>query len=174
MTRRTINLSILMLAFAGALVPRAAAAEFKSEKECVVGARVTDRSNKSGKIVSVARGMCEVALDQEGKNRSYIFWMLRSEGESAETSDKLVNGRYKCYTSSNGQLQYTSMDIVLVSPGVYENAGKQGKYRVEPSNKIVFESGPLTQFYGKILAGPKIGLNSNGGNFYNTSCGISK
>lgn len=66
------------------------------------------------------------------------------------------------------------MDIILTSPGAYENAGKPGKYRVEPSNRIVFETGPLTQFHGKLLAGPKIGLNANGGNFYNTTCSISK
>lgn len=154
------------------LVP-AAAAEFKSAKECVAGVKVADRKNRTGTISAVSGTMCEVALDEGGK-RSYLFWMLRSAGASAETDDKLSNGIYKCYVSLSGQLSYTNNDIEILGPTSYENKGKRGRYRVEPSRRIVFEDGPLAPYNAKLLAGPRIGLNANGSNFYSTTCGLAK
>lgn len=149
-----------------------ASAEFKSEKECVVGAKVADRKNRIGKIIAVNRTMCEVALDEGGKS-SYLFWMLHAAGAGVETDDKLSNGTYKCYSSINGQMSYTNNDIQILSADSYENKGKSGKYRVHPSRTILFEDGPLSSYNAKLLAGPKIGLNTNGGNFYATTCDLA-
>lgn len=71
----------------------------------MVGAKVADRENKTGKVVSVSNSMCEVVLDGTGKKTYYLFWMLHAAGSSAETDDKLVNGKYGCYTSSGGLAQ---------------------------------------------------------------------
>ena len=136
------------------------AAEFKSEKECVTGIKVADRQNRTGTILSAKSSMCEVAL-ADGSKRSYLFWMLHPAGASAETDDKLTAGLYKC----TGLLQ-----IRILGPDSYENLGKSGKYHVEPSRKIVFEDGPLSSYTAKLLAGPKIGLNANGSNFYSITC----
>jgi hypothetical protein len=51
----------------------------------------------------------------------------------------------------------------------------KGTYKLDDSTgKIVFESGPLTKANAKLLAGPKIGLNMNGGSFFNTTCSLKK
>jgi hypothetical protein len=142
-----------------------AGAEFKSAKECVPGAAVQDRKNLAGKIMAVENGLCKVKLDQDGKLATYPHWMLRAAGANVETDDQLQVGGYACYV---GQQAAGSMKII--TPGTYESDGKRGKYRVEPSRKIVFESGPFSEYHAKLLAGPKIGMNLNGGDFYNLTC----
>lgn len=152
----------------------ARSAEFKSEKECVVGSKVTDRKGREGTIASVDRTMCRVAFP-DGTSSSYLFWMLRKAGASAETDDVLVPGTYTCYTSVGSSIHYAFVDVVIDGPTSYRDRnGKGGTYRVEPSRKIVFESGPLSAMTAKLLAGPKIGLNMSGGSFFNTVCSRPK
>ena len=161
-----------MLVFAPAAV---VAAEFKKEQDCVVGARVSDRENRSGTVTSVAGGMCQVAVEN-GTKRGYLFWMLRPAGTSAAVTDKLVKGVYPCYSLTGATLNYMFMDIQIDGPDSYrDKKGNPGKYRLDSaSGKIVFESGPLTKANAKLLAGPKIGLNMDGGNFFNTTCSLKK
>lgn len=161
-----------MFAFVSAAV---AAAEFKKEQDCVVGARVTDRENRTGTVTSVSGGMCQVTLENETK-RGYLFWMLRPAGTSSAASDKLVKGVYPCYSSTGGTLNYMFMDIQIDGPDSYrDKKGNKGKYRLDPaSGNIVFESGPLTKARARLLAGPKIGLNMDGGNFFNTTCSLKR
>jgi hypothetical protein len=144
------------------------AAEFKSGKECVTGLKVADRMNLTGKIISVEGSTCSVRLDS-GETKTYLFWMLHPAGASPETDDKLTTGNYRCYASGviAGQLRITG-------PASYESNGKQGKYRIEPSRKIIFETGPYSEYTAKLLPGPKIGLNLNGGTFFGTTCDPAK
>ena len=146
-----------------------AAAEFKSDKECVTGMKVADRQNLTGKVVSVDSSTCRVLLDGTGKTAPYLFWMLHAAGGTAETNDKLVIGRYDCWVGSQG-----AGEMRITGPSTYESDGKAGKYHVEPSNKIVFESGPFSTYNAKLLAGPKIGLNLSGGTYYNMTCDPAK
>jgi hypothetical protein len=145
------------------------AAEFKSDKECIVGLKVADRQNLTGTVVSVEGGSCRVRLDGSGQTTAYLFWMLHAAGSSAETNDKLVIGKYNCYVGSQatGGMQITG-------PATYESDGKRGKYHVEASRKIVFESGPFAAFNAKLLPGPRIGMNMSGGTFYNMTCDPAK
>ncbi len=145
-------------------------AEFKSEKECVIGMKVADRENKTGKIVEVERGLCRVQLDSGGKPVAYMFWMLHAAGDIAETSDKLVVGRYDCWIGGS----QGAGEVKIISGTSYEHGGKPGKYHMEANNKIVFENGPLSAYHAKLLAGPKIGMNLNGGTFYNMVCDLMK
>ncbi len=154
----------LLAAFLMATAPLAAA-EFRSVKECVPGAAVQDRENLTGQIVAVERGMCKVKLAKGGKVTAYMPWMLRAAGASAETDDQLKVGEYVCYV---GEQAAGGMRIPAL--GSYESDGKRGTYRVEPSRKIVFESGPFFEYHAKLLAGPRIGMNLNGGTFYNLTC----
>jgi hypothetical protein len=141
------------------------AAEFKSVKECIVGLKVADRENLTGKVVSVESAKCRVRLDASGQTTTYLFWMLHAAAGSAETNDKLVIGKYNCYVGSQG-----AGEMRITGPASYERGGKAGAYHVEPSRKIVFEGGPFSTYNAKLLPGPRIGLNLNGGTFYNMTC----
>jgi hypothetical protein len=168
--RDTVKATI-KAAFFLMLVPCACAfaAEFKSDKECVIGSKVANRENRTGTVIAVDGGTCRVRLDGDGKTIPYLFWMLHAAGGSKETNDKLVVGRYDCYVGSQG-----TGDMRITSASTYESGGKKGKYHVEASNKIVFESGPFSSFNAKLLAGPRIGMNMNGGTFYNMTCDPGK
>jgi hypothetical protein len=166
--------SILFLAlFAMAAV--SSAAEFKSAADCVAGKRVMNRRNEAGKITKATGSMCTVLWDSTSKEVATLFWMLRPEGDSRETSDKLVNGVYKCYSLAGTTLNYMFLDVHITGSDSYQDQkGNAGKYSIESSGKIVFSSGPLQKANGKLLRGPKIGLNMNGGTFFNTTCGMRK
>lgn len=144
---------------------------FKRADQCKVGMRVTDKMNKSGTIIDIDRYMslCHVRLD-DGTENYYIFWMLRPAGASVETSDKLVPGTYECYQSG----RYTFMDMKITGLNTYSSAGSSGRFHVEPSRKIVFESGSLAKYHAHLLAGPSIGLNANNDSFWATTCELKK
>lgn len=164
----TKTVPTLLLMAAACLLPLRAEV-FKSAAECAVGKRVTDSSNKSGSITKIDGTMCQVRRD-DGTSTWYLFWMLHSQGASAETDDKLIPGRYACYASGN----YTFMDIRITSASTYETDGGRGRYHVDPSRKIVFESGPLQRNFAKLTRGPNIDINSDGSSFYGTTCSYQK
>jgi hypothetical protein len=145
------------------------AAEFKSVKECVVGMKVADRENLTGKVVSVESAKCRVLLDGSGETTTYLFWMLHAAGGSAETNDKLVIGKYNCWVGSQA-----TGGMRITGPASYDASGQAGRYHVEPSRKIVFETGPFSTYTAKLLPGPKIGMNLDGGTFYNMTCDPAK
>jgi hypothetical protein len=159
-----LNFSLAFTLFALSI----SAAEFKSAKDCTTGLKVADRKSLTGQILSVEGSTCHVRLDS-GETKTYLFWMLHPAGASAETDDQLTTGNYRCYAGSviAGQLRITG-------PATYESNGKQGKYRIEPSRKIIFETGPYSEYTAKLLSGPKIGLNLNGGTFFGTTCSPAK
>ena len=111
-------------------------------------------------------------MDGTGKTHWFLFWMLHSEGGSAETNDQLVAGVYECFAGNPNQ--YTFMNLRVIGTDSYEWAGQRGKLRVEPSRKMVFESGPLAKYTSKLLAGPSVGLNTDGGTFFGTHCDLKK
>ena len=162
--RSTYPLPILVQTNRATSQPAAAEA-FKSVSQCVPGTRVSDNSGHRGTIVRVSQGtLCVVRLDvpgPTGPEQSSIFWMLHAEGGSAETNDRLVAGRYACYAGNPNN--YTFMDLRITGAGSYQWAGQAGALRVEPSRRITFLSGPLRGYTSKLLAGPSVGLNTDGG-----------
>ena len=172
MTKTLSNLLAAAAAFMGVTAP-AHAEVFKSVNECVIGRRVTDGGGKSGSIARVEKNgtMCYVKLDSGGEPVARIFWMLHAEGASQETDDKLVPGVYECF----GNGRYTFIDVVVTGASSYQSAGESGKFRLDPvSRKIDFESGPLKGVTSKLLRGPAIGINKDGGTFFPTTCELSK
>lgn len=165
----------LLLITLGLWCAASAAAEFKKEQDCSVGSRVTDRQNRTGTVVSVSSSMCKYKLD-DGSERSTLFWMLRPAGSTTGTTDKLVAGNYPCYSLSGTTLNYAFMDVRIDGPTAYrDKSGNKGSYKLDPATgKITFESGPLMKANAKLLDGPKIGLNMNGGSFFNMTCSLKK
>lgn len=150
------------------------AQEFSKKEQCVAGVRVVDREGNAGEIVGINNGLCEVRKD-DGKNRSYMHWYLRPAGASAKPTDELAEGLYSCYTLVGGTTNYAFIDIRIISDDEYEDKnGDSGDYRLEDSGKIVFESGSLKRANAKLMAGPRIGLNMDGGSFYNITCSPKK
>jgi hypothetical protein len=164
----TIMLSVLALL---GLSQPASAEKFKSVQECTPGKRVVDLRSRHGKVIkNDGSTMCQVAFDG-GKTENLLFWMFNAEGDSPETNDKLVPGKYECFASG----RYTFMDMYITGANTYQSAGTSGKFHVEyPSRKIVFETGSLSKYHAKLMQGPKIGLNTDGGQFYATTCELKK
>ncbi|MDP9140484.1 MAG: hypothetical protein M3O62_06815 [Pseudomonadota bacterium] len=152
-----------------AVVSGVQAAEFKKDSDCVPGNKVADRSNKVGTVVSVDNGMCKVVF-ADGTSSSYLFWMLRAAGDKGQTTDKLVAGNYPCYSGSN----YLFMDVEIVDDDSYRTAKGKGDYSLEKDGSIDFEDGPLEDATAKLMPGPRIGLNMDGGSFFNVSCSLKK
>lgn len=151
--------------------PNVRAEAFKSPKECVGGKRVFDRQNRTGTIVKMVNdNMCQVRMDESGKDEYFLFWMLTEQGKSSEPVVKLVPGTYECYQSG----QYTFMDMYITGSNSYRTSAGSGTFRTGPANKLIFESGPLTKYTSKLEAGPGILLSTNGGSFYGTSCELKK
>jgi hypothetical protein len=173
MNRRWVPAALILAVVLVGSARTAAAENFKSVNECVAGKRVANNSGDKGKILRISQGtLCVVLLDATGKEQSSIFWMLHEEGGSAETNDKLVPGTYACYAGVPNQ--YTFNDLKILSANTYEWAGERGRFHVETSRKIVYETGPLAKYTSKLLAGPSVGLNTGGGTFFGTHCDFQK
>jgi len=168
--RSSILATILIAVCFFDTAPRAAAEVFKSGKECIVGKRVVDNGGKHGRITKTDGTLCMVAFDGGNRDETRIFWMLHLEGASAETDDQLVPGNNECFAN----MRYTFMDIYITGANTYRAADTNGKFHVEPPRKIVFETGSLAKYTSKLLRGPSIGLNTDGGTFWGTTCELKK
>ncbi|HSW12030.1 MAG TPA: hypothetical protein VLI06_04275 [Solimonas sp.] len=158
--------SLILLGLAATQAP---ATELKTDKDCVPGVRVVDRNGRAGTITAIDNGMCQVNRD-EGTRGGYLVWMLRPEGAVRQADDTLVPGTYPCHSAGN----YLFMDVVIKDGSAYRSGQGGGRYRLEKDGGIVFEGGPLAPARAKVLPGPRIGLNMDGKDFYNTSCSLKK
>jgi hypothetical protein len=185
------NAIIIFLVLVWVFGQNAWAAEFTKASDCVVGKRVLNRDNQAGVIIKAEGSSCQVKLDATGKTDYNIFWMLRPEAAKGKTAatkpsaDKSTNqpatlagelakGKYACYMLAGGTLNYAFIDIHIDSASRYrDKSGKSGTYSIDATQKIVF-TGPLASANAKLLPGQRIGLNMNGGNFFNTSCSMKR
>jgi len=149
----------------------AQAAEFKSPKECTVGRRVATSQGDTGTITSLDKyndSMCDANMDN-GKDGYFLFWMLHDAGGSAETDDKLVAGKYACYSFSNGRNDYTFTDVVITGPNSYRADGRSYRYRLDAKTRMItFENGPFGGKTAKLVSGPSIDFQTN------TTCDLQK
>jgi len=149
----------------------ACAAEFNSVGECTVGMRVSTRDGHKGTISRVDRAWsyCYVHQDDTGKEVGYLYSMLQPEGGAAPKGgggDKLAVGTYTCWVGS----EPSAAGLKITGPNTYESEGQKGKYRLEASGTIVFESGPYSSYHAKRLSNGRVGMNLSGGTFYNLAC----
>lgn len=161
---------ILIACFTAA--PPARADVLRSVKDCVPGKRVQTSDGHKGKITRIdqAWSYCYVLQDDTGKEVSYLYSLLQTEGTVAGKGNQLVPGVYECVADGH----YTFMDMRITGANTYASAGANGKFHIEPSGKMVFESGPLSKYFAKVLSGGRIGLNANGDSFYATSCELNR
>jgi hypothetical protein len=172
---RIVHLVAAVLGLAALLAFPAHARNFDSAAACSVGQRVLTSDQHKGRITRVDRdwSYCYVLQDDTGKEVGYLYSLLQPEGGSgkpqagsqAQDDGKLAVGKYTCWVGSEA-----GGEMRITGPSTYESDGKSGKYRLESAGAIVFESGPFSEFHGKLLSGRRIGINMSGGTFYNMSC----
>lgn len=165
---RALALSICVLAGLLLQAPAAQAQQLQSFKDCAVGKRVSTNDGRKGTITRLDRdwSYCYVRFDDNGQEASYLYSLLNAEGRAPRDDLKLAKGPYECVSSGGHSL----MNISITGAGSYSAPEGSGKFHIEPGGKIVFESGPLSQFSSMLLSGHRIGLNTDGGTFYPTAC----
>jgi hypothetical protein len=140
---------------------------------CVMGAKVTDRQNRTGTVIMAKGSDCRVKFD-DGSERYYLAWMLSpagtgTGGKAAGAAGAPRNGTYHCVAAGGvaGTLQ-----LVIKGGNEYsDRSGKSGRYNFDAATgKITFQSGGFSGYFGKLLGPAKIGLSSRDGGFYGTVC----
>lgn len=151
------------------------AAGFNAASECTVGMRVETSDGHKGAITRVDRdwSYCYVKQDDTGKEVGYLYSLLKPAAGSAAAApasaganNTLAVGTYTCWVGE----QASAAGLQITGPTTYASDGQPGKYHVEASGKIVFESGPFSGFHSAVLSGHRVGLNLTGGTFYNMAC----
>lgn len=182
MFRQTAIAASSVIWFVGlAGAPPVHADQLQSVQECTPGKRVVTSDGHNGTVTRIDRAWsyCYVRQDDTGKEVSYLYSLLNSAGDRVAQAgggaqpagdNQLAPGVYECF--ANGH--YTFMDMRVTGPGAYEAAGQTGKYHIESSGKIVFETGSLKPYFSKLLSGHRIGLNTNGDSFYATTCELNR
>ena len=160
-----------------AITTAARAGQLQTPASCQVGMRVATSDGHNGTITRVDRtwSYCYVRQDDTGREVGYLYSLLQSgggggggggAGAGGSGGGALPAGVYECFADGH----YTFMNISITGPGAYAAAGGPGRYSIQGSGQIVFTSGSLRPYHGKLLSGGRIGLNTNGDSFYATSC----
>jgi len=178
--------SLLNAEAGGKTAPAAPAAaqgqQLQTFKDCVVGKRVSTNDGRKGVITRLDPkwSYCFVKFDDNGKESEFLYSLLNSEENTGKGNTggngsgngnmALRIGTYECVTGNS-----TTMIMHITGANAYSVTGSgSGKVHMEPSGKIVFETGPLKEFHSKLLSGGRIGLNQDGGIFYGTSCELNR
>lgn len=178
MDRSWIPAVVVVAASFGAATT-ARAEPFKNVNECVPGTRVETAEGYKGKITRIDRAWsyCYVLRDEDRKEVGYLYSLLRPEG-SAAPDDNIVPGTYECVSSGGHVTMYmrvTGANTYEAGMSTFNGTGKPGRFHVEPSKRVVFDSGPMVGFHAHALVGPAIGLKSSeSGTFYTTRCELRR
>ncbi len=155
------------------MAQRAQAAPLQYPTDCKVGMRVKDHGGHLGTVTrfDASWSYCYVRMDAAGGEVGYLYSLLEPAGGGISSgANSLATGVYEC--TGNGQA--VQAPVRINGPGTYIMAGQSGRFRLEPSGKIDWLSGPLKPYFGKLLSGGRIGINNTGENFYPTSCDLNR
>lgn len=148
--------------------------QLQSFQECVVGKRVSTNDGRKGTITRLDApwSYCYVRFDDNGKEASLLYSLLNAEGIPAAVPKglNLAIGVYECI--GNGQI--TEGNMRITGANTYTFGGAGGKYRLEPSGKIVYETGPFKAYFSKLVSGGRIALNDKDEIRYSTSCELNR
>jgi hypothetical protein len=176
------------LAFAGLLAAAwAMAGPAAALDKCSVGQRVVKPGGELATVTATSGSGCTVRADGEPFTDTYAAFMLdpapggggggtapaaRSRDSAptptAPTGGGPVPGLYQCTGGPAGNLK-----LRFLGGGRYANEqGKVGVYSYNAGNgRMAFTSGPWSGFFGKVLAGGRIGLTSKpDASFYQMTC----
>jgi hypothetical protein len=148
--------------------------QLQSFRECTVGRRVSTNDGKKGVITRLdpAWSYCYVRFDGAAQEQGFLYSLLNAEGASAPSAGgpALRPGTYECVSQGGSSL----MNLQIAAANSYSSPDGSGKFRIESTGRIVFETGPMQAFHSMLLSGARIGLNNDGGTFYSIACEFRK
>jgi hypothetical protein len=162
---------LAVIAGAGAWTP-VRAASLQYPKDCKVGMRVKDHGGQTGTVTrfDASWSYCYVRMDGSGSVVGYLYSLLEpAGGGNAPAASGLPAGVYECY--GNGDA--VQAPVRIIGPGKYSLGGSAGGFSLKGS-KIVWASGPLKGYTGKLLSGGRIGIGDTAEDFYPTSCDLNR
>jgi hypothetical protein len=169
---RVVLLAVLSLT----AVSSAYSQQLQTFKDCVVGKRVsTNRDGRKGTITRLdsAWSYCYVRFDDNGKEESFLYSLLNAEGGLPAKDLNLRTGVYECVIGNREDKEIkieTAGRLKIEGPNAYSVGSAAGKYHVETSGKIVFETGPYKQYFSKLVSGGRIALSLTDSVFYGMTC----
>ena len=171
---RLLQLCVMAVLLSG--ISSAYGQTLQTFKDCVVGKRVTTNTGQKGVITRLDTpwSYCWVRFDDTGKEQEFLYSLLNAEGGLDAKDRQLATGVYECVTTGTGGSTILAGTLRITGPGTYSMSNSSGKFHVEASGKIVFESGPLKPYFSKLLSGGRVGLNGNGDTFYATACELNR
>ncbi len=187
---RMIQIAVAAVIALGAS-PSAHGQQLQYFKDCVVGKRVsTNKDGRKGTItrLDTAWSYCYVRFDDDGKEVSFLYSLLNAEGGLDPKDRKLATGVYECVSYGQGSREKSDAPNVnaggapvnvgnmrITGPDTYSFGNGSGKFHVEASGKIVFETGPFSKYFSKLVSGGRVALNTQGENyFYPTTCELNR
>lgn len=170
--RSLFALGLAVTAGIGAWAP-VRAESLQRPTDCKVGMRVKDHAGQTGTVVrfDASWSYCYVRMDGSGSEVGYLYSLLESAGGGgAAAAGALPAGVYECY--GNGEA--VQAPVRITGPGRYSLGGSAGGFSIGGGGKIVWASGPLKGYSGKVLSGGRIGIGDTAEDFYPTSCDLNR
>lgn len=149
----------------------------QSPRDCVVGKRVSTAAGRMGTItrVDLAWSYCYVRFDDTGEEISFLYSLLRSEDEPARAGQLWpALGVYECVSKEDARIRVTMLLLRVTGLETYSVSGAAGRFRIEQSGKVIFESGPLKDYHSQLLADGRIGLDPEHDEFSRISCELNR
>jgi hypothetical protein len=176
MTSR-FSIAALIAAVVFLAAASARAQPLQSPRDCVIGKRVSTSAGRKGTItrVDVAWSYCYVRFDDTGEVISYLYSLLRSEDEPSRAGQlRPALGVYECVSKEDARIRVTMLLLRVTGLDTYSVSGAAGRFRVEQSGKVIFESGPLKEYHSQLLADGRIGLDPEHDEFSRISCELNR
>jgi hypothetical protein len=149
------------------------AASLQHPTDCKVGMRVKDHGGQTGTVTrfDASWSYCYVRMDGSGSEVGYLYSLLEAAGGgSGAPASGLRSGVYECY--GNGEA--VQAPIRITGPGRYAMGGSAGTFSIGAGGKIVWASGPLKGYSGRVLSDGRIGIGDTPEDFYPTSCDLNR
>jgi hypothetical protein len=175
--RKRIAIACLLSAGLSLAAAAARALPLQTPRDCVVGKRVSTSAGHKGTItrVDLAWSYCYVRFDDTGEEISYLYSLLHYEDEPGRARQlRPAPGVYECVAKEDARMRTTMLLLRITGPDAYSVSRAAGRFRIEPSGKVIFESGPLKEYHSQLLADGRIGLDPESDTFSRISCEFNR
>lgn len=165
--RRSIAALGLAHSFVWTVLPTSSIADvLRSVQECTIGKHVATSDGHQGTITRVdkAWSYCFVRQDDTGREVEYLYSLLQANDQPPAVN-QLEPGIYICSTGG-----IAAGFMAISGRTSYSYSDTPGQYHVELSGRVVFETGPFSGRYSKMLSTTRIGLGADGDVYFRSLC----